>query len=356
MGTETTEKVASSVFKRGTKRAVTRAGIKLGGKIGGKLAMGAVKGGPLGIIGAVGNIATDALVDSGKMKKGGVGHHLAKGASGALEGAAIGMLLGPWGAAAGAIIGGTIGLVKAGKAKQERILDEKLEGTGIKVKGKYNRSKLKDINEALSTGKISRKMRKKLEKQGDDAILNKIDEKAKQKRDKRRERIKESVNGIKSIFGLGSDIKKNDTNLKVAHFTVGNAYFNGGIGSGSKMGLGVIDKVRKNHRLRGGILGHQQELIKGKKEIGIPETYEGIRLPKSKDLGLRKQDNNEDNKIPKSFDINIKGELKLTGDNGQSVDIIKYLNKNPQVLKSLADMISREIGKIDNGTTIVNKA
>ena len=178
----------STIVKGGLKRTATRAAIKILGKQGAKTAVklgaglskGLAKGGPLGLVAEGVNLAADALMDraiaNGKMKKGGVGHHIGKAATGALAGAAWGSILGLPGIIGGAIIGGTVGLLKAGKAKQERILEEKLEGTGIEVKGKYNRSKLKKINKALETGEISDRMRRKLEKRGDTALLDKIDD------------------------------------------------------------------------------------------------------------------------------------------------------------------------------------
>ncbi|MBP3630043.1 MAG: hypothetical protein J6J23_00995, partial [Clostridia bacterium] len=191
----------STIVKGGLKRTATRAIAKIGGKaaakgaatLGGKLATGLAKGGPWGLvaegISLAGNALMDRAIAKGKMKKGGVGHHVGKAATGALSGAAIGSILGPVGAAVGAVIGGAVGLVKAGKAKQERKLEEKLSGTGITVQGKYNRRKLKKINKALETGEISDRMRRKLEKQGDTELLAQIDKVKAEKKEKAKERV-----------------------------------------------------------------------------------------------------------------------------------------------------------------------
>ena len=345
----------SSIVKGGLKRTATRAAIKILGKQGAKTAVklgaglskGLAKGGPLGLVAEGVNLAADALMNraiaNGKMKKGGVGHHIGKAATGALAGAAWGSIFGPIGTAVGAAIGGTVGLLKAGKAKQERILEEKLEGTGIEVKGKYNRSKLKKINKALETGEISDRMRRKLEKRGDTALLDKIDD-TKIKRAEKKKKLLE----VEGAFGN----KKKKLNIAknrfgTANFTVGVANFNGRglnglfdrkqsiIGGAINIGTKVIEK--------GGTV------IKAVKEKGLSGAWEAIKEKKESEKETRAQ------AAPKSFDININGSLKLTGDNGQSVDIISELRKNPQVLRSLADMIAKEISYLEKGTTVVQK-
>ena len=366
---------ASSIVKGGLKRTVTRAAIKALGKQGAKtaiklgagLAKGAAAGGPLGIVGAIGDVATDALVASGKMKKGGVGHHLAKGASGAASGAGLGLAgagiltaLGATGvglplAAIGAVIGGAIGIQKARKAKQERKLEEKLEGTGIEVKGKYNGSKLKKINKALETGEISDRMRRKLEKRGDTALLDKIDD-TKIKRAEKKKKLLE----VEGAFGNKKKKKLNivKNRFGTANFTVGVANFNGrglnGLLGRKQSIIGGAISVGTKIKEKGGttikaITERGSTIIKAVKEKGLSGAWEAIKEKKEPKKETQAQE------APKSFDININGSLKLTGDNGQSVDIISELRKNPQVLRSLADMIAKEISYLEKGTTVVQK-
>ena len=374
-GNKILEKTATStIAKGGLKRTVTRAAIKALGKQGAKtaiklgtgLAKGAAAGGPLGIVGAIGDVATDALVASGKMKKGGVGHHLAKGAYGAASGAGLGLAgagiltaLGATGvglplAAIGAVIGGAIGIQKARKAKQERKLEEKLEGTGIEVKGKYNGSKLKKINKALETGEISDRMRRKLEKRGDTALLDKIDD-TKIKRAEKKKKLLE----VEGAFGN----KKKKLNIVknrfgTANFTVGVANFNGrglnGLLGRKQSIIGGAISVGTKIKEKGGttikaITERGSTIIKAVKEKGLSGAWEAIKEKKEPKKETQAQE------APKSFDINISGSLKLTGDNGQSVDIISELRKNPQVLRSLADMIAKEISYLEKGTTVVQK-
>lgn len=354
----------STVVKGGLKRTATRAAIKALGKQGAKtavklgagLAKGMAVGGPLGVVGAIGNVATDSLVASGKMKKGGAGHHLAKGASGAASGAALGAMVGSVipviGTAAGAVvgaIGGAItGLLQAGKAKQERILEEKLSGTGITVQGKYNRSKLKKINKALETGEISDRMRRKLEKKGDTALLDKIDE-TKIKRAEKEKKLLEAE-GILDNKKKKLNIAKNT--FGTANFTVGVANF-GGRGLSSFTTLfgkkGAIHYGKKAVNAIKNAKDNAGVIIKGIRENGISGAWEAIKEKKESKKEAQAQT------APKSFDININGSLKLTGDNGQSVDIISELRKNPQMLRSLADMIAKEISYLEKGTTVVQK-
>lgn len=339
----------STIVKGGLKRTATRAIAKIGGKaaakgaatLGGKLATGLAKGGPWGLvaegISLAGNALMDRAIAKGKMKKGGVGHHVGKAATGALSGAAIGSILGPVGAAVGAVIGGAVGLVKAGKAKQERKLEEKLSGTGITVQGKYNRRKLKKINKALETGEISDRMRRKLEKQGDTELLAQIDKVKAEKKEKAKERVSK----LKEKLGISK--KKFGT----ANFTVGVANFNGrglnGLLGNKQSVIGGAISIGTKIKEKGGTI------IKAVKEKGLSGAWEAIKEKKEPKKETQTQT------VPKSFDININGSLKLTGDNGQSVDIIGELRKNPQMLRSLADMIAKEISYLEKGTTVVQK-
>ena len=356
----------STIVKGGLKRTATRAAIKILGKQGAKTAVklgaglskGLVKGGPLGLVAEGVNLAADALMDraiaNGKMKKGGVGHHIGKAATGALAGAAWGSILGLPGIIGGAIIGGTVGLLKAGKAKQERILEEKLEGTGIEVKGKYNRSKLKKINKALETGEISDRMRRKLEKRGDTALLDKIDD-TKIKRAEKKKKLLE-VEGALGNKKKKLNIAKN--RFGTANFTVGVANFNGrGLNGlfgrkqsiiGGAINIGTKIKEKGSTTIKA-IAERGSTIIKAVKEKGLSGAWEAIKEKKESKKETQAQ------AAPKSFDININGSLKLTGDNGQSVDIISELRKNPQVLRSLADMIAKEISYLEKGTTVVQK-
>lgn len=77
------------------------------------------KSGGIGIAGALGNIAVDSAVASGKMKRGGVAHYGTKMAATAAEYAAFGSMLGPIGTGVGAAVGAIKGAYDTWKSLPE---------------------------------------------------------------------------------------------------------------------------------------------------------------------------------------------------------------------------------------------
>lgn len=90
--------------------------------------------------------------------------------------------------------------------------------------------------------------------------------------------------------------------------------------------------------------------IKVVEEKGISGAWEPVKEKQVVSTNFNSQQTS-----PKEFNVNLNGSLKLTGDNGQNIDIISELRKNPQLLRSLADMISKEISYLDKGTNVVQK-
>ena len=129
--------------------------------------------------------------------------------------------------------------------------------------------------------------------------------------------------------------------LKTANITIGSANISG---IDFSKGFGKRKRVTLGDRIDKGI-----SIVKGYKENGLSGAWEAIRGRRNYSEDNQKNSTNTGNR---SFDININGSLKLTGDNGQSVDIIGELRKNPNLLRSLADMISKEIGIIEKGTYV----
>lgn len=368
-------KNGTQIVKGGTSRTLKRAAIttlgksgvqtigKIGAQVGTNLAATSWAG-PLALIGGiaslVGDIAIDRAIAKGKMKKGGVGHHFAKAGTGALGGAAmgasIGMFLGPIGLAVGTAIGavgGAIsGLVKAGKAKQERILDEKLSEMGIQRKGDYNRAKLKEINKTLERGdgKVSKRVRRKLKKEGDYELLDKLDAQQIERNKKELARI-ESKNKLKEAKREKKGIAKK--RLASANIIVNNATFSGrglnrlgGVKIGLNNPLGAFTQMRLRSKEK---FERDKVTFKAIKEKGINGSWEAIK----ESNGNTKEVVNNNKK--QEYNININGTLKLTGENGQSVDIIGELRNNPQMLRSLAEMISKEISYLDKGTNVTQR-
>lgn len=323
-------KTGRFVSTKATSKAATQGlgkSISSGAGAGAMFAGGAI----LTAVGAIGNYYTNKAVAEGKMKKGGLGHHAAKGASGAAMGAGIGLTsagiltaLGATGvglplAVAGAIIGGGIGLYKAGKAKNEKILDNQLKEKNISRKGDYRARKLRKIDKALQTGEISDRLRRRLLQEGDTDILKAIESKkeALEKKELEKKKIK---NQNKLRFGT-------------ANISVGVAKF-GGMGFNPIFGLaGLATRT-------------DGTIIKGKEEKGLKTSFD-----KMKDKTVANTNNTTT--PSNTFNININGSLKLTGDNGQSVDIIDELRRHPDIMRKLAVELARQIGSNVNGGDII---
>lgn len=322
------------------------AGVGAGASAGAGAGAGAMfaGGAVLTAVGAIGNYYTNKAVAEGKMKKGGTGHHVAKGASGALTGAGAGIMAaggltalgtmvpaigtalaaaGPIGwilGGLGAAIGGGIGLYKASKAKNEKILDNQLKEKGISRKGDYGAIKLRKIDKALQTGEISDRLRRRLLQEGDTDILKAIESKKEtlEKKELEKKKVKE----------------KNRMNIGVANISIGMAKFNN-MGQGL-MGLGV-----NSFGIMGLATKGISSLIKGKEEKGTPSSFN-----KAKEKTM----SNNDMKLPsQTFDININGTLRLASDNGQSIDLISELRKDPHLLSEVTRLIVNQMSSQNMG-------
>ena len=405
-------KSGANIVKGGVGRTAKRAVIKTLGKTAGKQVLGAgaklaaggasaALTGGLGIVGAVGDIATEALVANGKIEKGGVGHHIGKGLSGAASGAAIGATIGSIipgigtaiGAAVGAIGGAAVGLFKAGTAKEQKKIEDRLKGTGVEMKGDYGRGKLEKINHALKTGYIDDRLRKKLEKKGDHDLLALIDKKAEQQRAKGIEPKKmafhEGIWGKMAKYGafgpLGMAVGWGNKFLtskegKLATSRLKRKIYNSGLGKMyrkitkndkvkktlSNVGIGALatispaaaiglslykkNKEKKNRiKLASGktakeILDGYQSPIKPIPEKGTNSTYGGVDKT-NKDIHLKTDPQN----------INFNGTLNLKGANGQLIDISKELKENPVMRRNIAGMLSEEMSIIQKGGNFVQR-
>lgn len=297
-------KVATSkIVKGGVGRTLKRGAIKVGGKglgkIATKLGTAAVKGGGVASIatvaGALGDIGTDYLVDSGKIKKGGAAHHAMSAGSnllaGAGTGAAIGAALGSFipgignavGAAAGAVIGGTVGVVK-GLWKSGAI--QQAYGS-VKSFAKKSMDKIKNTKVGKAVGNVYNKVK--------NSALGKA---------------------VGKIFG--SDKPKAKPKPK--------------------------PKPPKPRSSSLEILNGYTAKIKPVLEKGTINT-----------AGAVAKANNNVHVTTDPHDINLNGTINLKGENGQSVNLISELKHNPQMLRNLTDMVSNEMGVIAKGGNIVQR-
>lgn len=382
----TAKKTAAKTATKTAAKTAAKVGAKGATKIAGKLAMGAAKGAGIGIIGAAGNIATDYLVDSGKIKKGGTAHAAMKVGSTALEGAAMASMIAPFfgpgapivtalGAAAGAIVGAA----KIQKVRREQVVDNQLQAMGIERKGNYSSSKLKDIDTALQTGKMSNRLRKKLLREGDTDILNQIKavdaqkkaEKEEAKAKKRQEREERKDKRAERMSKLLGGVSANK--FGTAKFEIGTAYINGGsIRSGRGREKSIADTLKTAGKMKkgvsiaggaalgsafgpvgtvlggvlGGILGKSKgespvSILRGKKEDGSSKELTIFKKLNAKaGTNTAKNENTSSNK---PVEVKIDGKIELKTPNGQNFDLMAEIKKDPQLLRRLTQEIIKEM-------------
>ena len=332
VSTKATSKVATKAATQGLGKSIlSGAGAGAGGGLKALLGTtggGIAAGGLVAGIGLLGNHFTNKAVADGKMKAGSNSHKAAKMASQAATFGGIGMAIGSAIAPGigtaivgtlGAAVGAFIGHQQAQKAKNADILDNRLKELGITRKGDYGARKLRKYEKALETGELSDRLRRRLLQEGDTDILKAIESKkeALEKKELEKKKIK---NQNKLRFGT-------------ANISVGVAKF-GGMGFNPIFGLaGLATKTAG-------------AIIKGKEEKGLKTSFD-----KMKDKTVTNTNNTT---TPShTFDININGSLKLTGDNGQSVDIIDELRRHPDIMRKLAVELARQIGSNVNGGDII---
>lgn len=341
----------ASIARRGAGRAIQRTAIKIGGKTGGRLISGVgtglAKGGAIGLIGALGDIGTDMLVESGKVKEGGAAHATmkigSKAAAGYGTGALIGGILGSVvpviGNAAGAAVGGAVGAavgalsgaMKIDKINNGKIVDAQLKSLGIERKGDYGAGKLNEIDKALQTGKMSNALRKKLLKEGDADIVNQINSiKAEKKKAKDEERKQKRQN-----------IREN---IGTANITVGQGYFNGtGFNS-----LGLVGVGLNSLKAGMGALGQGIKVLRGKKEDGNSQELQAFKKAVE---AKRNESRREDNQAANNgkLEVNFTGEIKLESANGESIDLLKEIRGNQRLMNQLTEMIIEKMNERKRG-------
>lgn len=233
-------------------------------------------------------------INNGNLKKGGGADFASSIGKNALPLALmLGSIVPGWGHAIGAVIGAGVGIVQASKKRRERLTSEFNEEYGTELTGRYNKNQLDEIKNALKTGVADDSIIRKLNRKGDTHIVDAISQ----------------VANTRNTRGLRESVLQHST------------------------------------------LADSGYTVKAVNETGRGSSWESVKPKPTYD--------NETGRVnitaPKSFDVNLNGSLKLTGDNGQSVDIITELRRNPQLLRGLADMISKEINYIDKGANVVRK-
>lgn len=313
MATNAASNVASRAGTRGAIKFLSKGGAKVIGKAAGPLA---------GVVGG----AFTAFDEFGKENNHSTGRKV-----GATVGSTIGGIAGAaalsWIPVIGPIIGGAVGswlgkTIGSGFANDKRRAKFKDKyGLGESLKGDYSVKEIKEINKARVTGKISKKLMDKLADRGDTEMFKQIIEVQK-------------ANKKENAENNGARKGRISKNIRTAYFNIGTSYFEGELfKKGSEKSISISRGFRENGK-SGGWEAVKERSSSNSSNNAVTETQ---------------------NSGKKDFNVNINGTLKLTSDNGQSVDIIGELRKNPQLLRSLADMISKEISTIDKGTYVSQK-
>lgn len=352
--------LAGTVAKDAAGKAV--AGVakeKVAQGVGSKLLTGVGKGAGWGALLGVASVGVelgrDALVEKGKIKKGKALDNYLTVTADQAKWAGIGSIAVPWGMLAGAIIGTFTGIAKGVKRQREVVLDAKLERMGIQRQGDYGARRTKLINRALTTGEMSRKTRKKLEKGGDFSIIEAIDKKNEEIKEKKR---KEKNERLAAIFGGGRSA------IARGQFKVGTAYINANNISGGGLGLGGVPELKVPGFSNFGFgtpklfglskmafknLGEKIRNIKGKPETGenkdmnkllkVSKQLMGKDISSFGDLKTKSGQNNS------PVDVNINGTIRLVGANGQEVDITEELVHDHNFIRALTNKITEQMGE-----------
>lgn len=335
--------------KIASKPGARRVAGKAIGKIGKNIGKFGKAGSGLGIAGAAIGLGTDALVSSGKIKRGGFGDYTGHMAGDALSYGSLGLMLGgPIGAAIGAGIGLASGAITATKNKRKQNIFDK---HGVEVQGSYSAYRLKEINKALETGEVSDKLRKKLEKKGDNEILSMIDNIREQKQNVNRQ----IVTAKEVVINTGAE--GNSATMEKGGMLYGPPHSQGGmpiLGSNIEVEGGeyVVNKnsAKKfkntlnaiNSMGNGGIITPRKMAGGG----SIVVNQGGIGTSSS--LGV-------ENVSVDPININLSGTIKLEGANGQNVDISKELINNPQLISELTKLITKQININQHGANVINR-
>ena len=217
-------------------------------------------------------------------------------------------------------------------------------------------------------------MRRKLEKSGDQELLALIDKKAEENKDTPKTKKKFfdtklgrammianpmlgmgvlGVRGIKKVANskVGQTLSK-ITNPKsklgkaMMMATPMGAAIMAGRGVSSLFKKNKIEKFQgKSKKSAADILSSYNTTIKPVLEKGNNAKY-----------GAVNKTNNDIHLKSDPHDIKINGTLNLKGQDGKTIDIVSELKNNPQMLRQVSGMISNEMGVLQKGINVVQRA
>lgn len=340
------------------------------------------KGGGLGIVGALGNMAVDSAVEAGKIKRGGLVHTVGKVGSTAAEGAAMGAMLGSivpgLGTAVGTVVGGVLG---AGKGYYDTYKqwkeDPKNADKGFwdfaKLQAKGALSSIKDAGKwiydkwSIAADKIA--SLKNAMKEKWDSMISSIGGWAKNawqgfknKFNKwKAQPLKEKVLDAVSLVNPGAIAARYSYKYLKNH-TKGHT--NGGIiGGNSFNGDRILTRVNSGEM----ILNKTQQanlfkLINNGIGSAVNSTFGLSNDVKAKPVGekeyvyipTKSSVNGVKELTVKDININVSGTIKLDGgSSAKDIDINKLLNDSSFV-SSLKEIIKSSINNDMNGGRFMN--
>lgn len=221
------------------------------------------------------------------------------GASGALSGAATGAMIGSIIPGIGTAIGGAIGAVVGG------------------IKGLWKAGGIQKIGKGIA--KVAKK----------------------------------AWSGIKNIGkGIGNLFKKSPVGKAISAFSktkVGKAV-GGALGAvGRFFGIGKKNKIKK---FEAKSKKSAAEILKGYSTNIKPVLEKGNNAK----YGAVNKANNDIHLKSDPHDIKINGTLNVRGQDGKTIDLVSELRNNPHMLRQVSDMISNEMGVLQKGTNVVQRA
>ena len=341
--------------RRGLNRTLPRLATKLGGKKG----LSAFS--KVGKIAKLGGISTGVLSglytgydeffgDNNHSTAKKIGRTAGSGLGawgGAAAGAAIGSVIGPVGTLIGGLIGGIAGSslgkwIGGGFANQKRRDRKKEEFKLTELKGDYSVAQLKRIKEYVDTGNISSLKRRDIKKLEKNKELDVLSQKINTAKMSANNVIINTTNGHIENNGFGEEQMANGGLLS------GPSHTNGGMritGTNKTVEGGEFIVNKKSTRK------YFNELKTINSDINSIKPIEPIgKIIKVSDNYIKKDQMSNFNKLTLDpININLNGTIKLDVGN-QNIDITKNIINNPTFIRSLTDVITKQLNTNMNGS------
>ena len=284
---------------------------------------------------------TNLNLQSGELERGSKDHrneviknHVSMGSS---IGSGIGMFLGPFGSLIGAALGGLVGWGVSGIEnafhKEARDIKRSLKVAGLDLKGDYKKRELESIRKSMKGDrKISYYEFKSFPYELQEKLIKNNDYKLPSGISWQQKRDGGLLDGPSHSKG-GMKIQGTNMEVEGGEFVVNK--------KATKRNLPLLQAINQDKYEDGGII--KPRITSEQKPLSvIPTTNQNISpTPQTMEM--------------KPINLNISGSIKLETNNGQSVDIIKELTNNPNFVKTLTDMIEKQMTINSRGGNVITK-